>query len=271
MRFAKLSLERLGRFDGCDLSFRPGAPDLHVIYGANEVGKTTSMAAVSDLLFGFEMRSPYNFAFGYSLLRIGAVLEEDERSLPVRRRKANAATLVDADDKPIDEAPLIAILHGQTRETFRAAFSLDHVRLRQGGRAIVEAKDDVGQALFAAGSGMTGITGALRALEEEAEAVWGPRAKKGRTYWQAASAYEVSSKAVRDQQVRPKVWSNARAALEQAECEQRRLEEERQALLTEQRRVVGPPADRSPDRVRPDTKAAAADCWLGRCRAAPGA
>ena len=216
MRFAKLSLERFGRFDGCDLSFRSGAPDLHVIYGANEAGKTTSMAAVSDLLFGFEMRSPYNFAFGYPLLRIGAVLEEDGRSLAVRRRKANAATLVDADDKPIDEAPLIAMLHGQTRETFRPAFSLDHERLRNGGRAIVEAKDDVGQALFAAGSGMTGITAALRALEAEADGIWGRRGGKGRAYSQAAADHSSHNEEVRKQQVRPKVWSDARAALEQA-------------------------------------------------------
>jgi uncharacterized protein YhaN len=76
MRFAKLVLERYGRFEDCELSFRTGQPDLHVIYGPNEAGKTTSMAAVSDLLFGFGTTSPYKFLFDYPLLRIGAVLEE---------------------------------------------------------------------------------------------------------------------------------------------------------------------------------------------------
>lgn len=61
MRFANLSLERYGHFEDCTLSFRNGQPDLHIIYGANEAGKTTSLAAVSDLLFGFPGRSPYNF------------------------------------------------------------------------------------------------------------------------------------------------------------------------------------------------------------------
>jgi uncharacterized protein YhaN len=68
MRFVNLALERYGHFDDCTLSFRSGEPDLHVIYGANEAGKTTSMAAVSDLLFGFPGRSPYNFIYDYSLL-----------------------------------------------------------------------------------------------------------------------------------------------------------------------------------------------------------
>ena len=73
MRFVTLALERYGHFDDCRLSFRSGEPDLHVVYGANEAGKTTSMAAVSDLLFGFLGRSPYNFLYDYSLLRVGAV------------------------------------------------------------------------------------------------------------------------------------------------------------------------------------------------------
>jgi uncharacterized protein YhaN len=48
MRFAKLTLERYGRFEGCELNFRGGSPDLHIVYGANEAGKTTSLSAVSD-------------------------------------------------------------------------------------------------------------------------------------------------------------------------------------------------------------------------------
>ena len=56
MRFVKLMLERYGRFEGCELDFRERQPDLHVIYGPNEAGKSTSLSAVSDLLFGFPTR-----------------------------------------------------------------------------------------------------------------------------------------------------------------------------------------------------------------------
>jgi len=136
VRFSRLLLERYGRFEGCELAFRPGSPDLHVIYGPNEAGKTTSLAAVSDLLFGFPTRSPYNFLFDYALLRVGATLEDGSQVLHCRRKKGTNATLLDDTDAAIDEAPLVAMLKGQTRETFNLSFSLDQDGLRKGGRAM---------------------------------------------------------------------------------------------------------------------------------------
>src|SRR3546814_8233223 len=83
---------------------------------SSDLGKTTSLAAVSDLLFGFPVRSPYNFLFDYSLLRVGAVLEDGGTTLACRRKKGTSGTLLGADDVPIDEAPLAAMLRGQTRD-----------------------------------------------------------------------------------------------------------------------------------------------------------
>ena len=251
MRFRQLSLERFGHFDGCELTFRAGAPDLHVIYGGNEAGKTTSMAAVADLLFGFEARARYHFQFDPPLLRIGAMIEEDGRVVAVRRRRAKPS-LVDAADKPIDDGLLVAMLHGQTREGFRLAFSLDHLRLREGGRAIVQARDDIGQTLFAAGSGMTGVATALAAIEEEADAIWGPRRAQKRSYTQAESAYEVARAEARDRQVKPKAWSDAQGALRDAEAARASAEAKREGLLAELRQVerlrrIGPAMRRRAD------------------------
>ena len=143
MRFSRLSLERYGRFEYCELDFRAGSPDLHVIYGENEAGKTTSLAAVSGLLFGFPQRSPYNFLFDYSLLRVGAVLEDGGTTLACRRKKGTGGTLLGVDDATINEAPLAAMLRGQTRDTFGLSFSLNQAALRLGGQAMVEAKNNV--------------------------------------------------------------------------------------------------------------------------------
>src|SRR3546814_7531298 len=99
MLFATRSRERYGRFEDCERSFRQGEPDLHVVYGANEAGKATSLAAVSDLLFGFPARSPYNFVYDYALLRVGAVLEDEGHSFACRRKKGTAGTLIDAEDR----------------------------------------------------------------------------------------------------------------------------------------------------------------------------
>lgn len=213
MRFASLALERYGHFEDCNLHFRTGTPDLHVIYGANEAGKTTSMAAVSDLLFGFPTRSPYNFVYDYSLLRVGALLEDEDRTLACRRKKGSGATLIGTDDRPIDEGSLLAMLRGQTRETFGLSFSLNQEGLRAGGRAMVEARNDVGRALFAAGSGLTGVSDELSRLEAEADAIWGPRASNKRSFTAAQREFETQARAIRDQSLKPKTWLDARSAV----------------------------------------------------------
>lgn len=55
MRFESLILERFGMFEGASLDFVGGS--LHVVYGANEAGKSTALAAISDLLFGIDERT----------------------------------------------------------------------------------------------------------------------------------------------------------------------------------------------------------------------
>lgn len=237
MRFMKLVLERYGRFEDCALEFRKGVPDLHIIYGANEAGKTTAMAAVSDLLFGFGTTSPYNFRFDYSLLRVGALIEGDNVDLSIRRRKANAGSLVGADDRPIDDISLLALLRGQTRDTFRLSFSLDQEGLRKGGKAMVQAKDDLGQALFAAGSNLTSVTAELRALEEEADGIWGKRAAARRTYTAAERDYRESMRNVRDTALKPKEWIDARNAEQTSRQTLSELEGQRDALAEEGRRL----------------------------------
>lgn len=237
MRFASLALERYGHFEGCELSFRPGAPDLHVVYGANEAGKTTSMAAVSDLLFGFPTRSPYNFRYDYSLLRVGAVLEGDGKTLACRRKKGTSGTLLDLDDRPLDEGNLLAMLRGQTRETFGLSFSLDQDGLRAGGRAMVEARNDLGRALFAAGSGLTGISDELSRIEEDADAIWGPRASSKRSFTVAQRELETQSRAVREQSLRPKTWLDARGAVAAAKANLDDAQRRRDETLAEVSRV----------------------------------
>lgn len=235
MRFARLSLERYGRFADCQLNFRQGQPDLHIIYGANEAGKTTSLSAVADLLFGFPQRSPYNFLYDYTLLRVGAVLEEDGRTFQCRRKKGTSATLLGLDDAPTDEAPLLAMLRGQTRETFRHSFSLDQEALRSGGRAMLAASDDLGRALFAAGSGLTGVSDELKKLEAEADAIWGPQAAARRSFTQAQRELTENLRVIRDETLRPKTWSDARQASDRAAEALDAARKERDALQTELR------------------------------------
>src|SRR3546814_13486832 len=106
---------------------------------------------------------------------------------------------------------LLAMLRGQTRETFALSFSLDQDGLRAGGRAMVEARNDLGRALFAAGSGLTGVADELARLESEADAIVGQRAAARRSFTQAQRAFEAQPRAVRHHDPQPKAGLHAKA------------------------------------------------------------
>ena len=137
MRLARLDLTRYGRFSDYSLEFG-AAPskgsDFHVVYGLDESGKSTAAAAILDLLFGIEKHSAYGAAKGrasvpnwhaYNAMRIGARLEIGDRSYDVARLKRDKNSLVDADNRPLDEGLIKAELAGADREAFHLMFSLD--------------------------------------------------------------------------------------------------------------------------------------------------
>ena len=168
MRLRRLDLLRYGHFTDTSFELPGDASDLCIVFGPNEAGKSTALTAIEDLLFGIPMHSRYNFLHDYSNMRIGAVLENGESSLEVRRRKGRKDTLLGADELPLGagEGPLRPFLAGADRSFFERMFSLDHVRLEEGGREILKANDEVGQMLFSAGSGIAGLRDRLADLVE---------------------------------------------------------------------------------------------------------
>ena len=227
MRLRRLSLHRYGHFAGCDLDFPHAEKDFHLIFGNNEAGKSTTLSAVSDLLFGFPHSTAYDFRFDAPLLRVGATLEHAGQTLALRRRKGKKDTLLDDAETPIGEGPLTAMLQGFSAESFRISHSLDHHRLRDGGRAILNARDDVGEALFAAGSGLVGVRELLGALAQEADSIWGPKRSTKRSYTRAADAFAEARAALKEAQLPPPKWKTARDDLARLTAAQTALEERR--------------------------------------------
>ncbi|AVW91333.1 hypothetical protein DA792_09775 [Celeribacter baekdonensis] len=78
MRLNRLDLIRYGRFKDANLTFpKPadGAPDVTVIFGPNEAGKSTTFNGFLELLFGFKSGAhPYAFRFERSDLLVGQSL-----------------------------------------------------------------------------------------------------------------------------------------------------------------------------------------------------
>ena len=61
MKILKLNLTAFGPFTDAQLDLSKGNQGLHVIYGPNEAGKSSSLRAITDLLYGIPARTPDNF------------------------------------------------------------------------------------------------------------------------------------------------------------------------------------------------------------------
>jgi uncharacterized protein YhaN len=171
MRLRRLDLTRYGRFTNHALDFgeRGDGPDLHVVYGPNEAGKSTALSAFLDLLYGIEMRSPYNFLHPYDTMRIGAALERGGAVSAWERVKANRNSLRDGHGQPVGDHALAAMLGGIDRDAYRSMFSLDDDTLERGGEDILRSQGDLGSLLFGASAGLSDLAERLQSLEIEAE------------------------------------------------------------------------------------------------------
>ncbi|WP_415184429.1 AAA family ATPase [Phaeovulum sp.] len=179
MRLERLDLTRYGKFTDRSLAFappKPGAPDLHILYGPNEAGKSTTLAAWLDLLFGIPDKSPYRFLH-QSAMRVGARLDIGGQMQEVVRIKGRGATLLDAGGAALPEAVLGAGLGGIDLAGYRAMFSLDDDTIEAGGNSILASQGDLGQLLFSASAGLTGLGKGLETLRREADAFFRPRAQ----------------------------------------------------------------------------------------------
>ncbi|MGB3247519.1 MAG: AAA family ATPase, partial [Sulfitobacter sp.] len=174
MRLNRLDLIRYGRFRDAQivLPAKTGdLPDVTVIYGANEAGKSTAFTGFLELLFGMKPRDhPYAFRFDRSDLLIGAELDLPGRGPTVLRRNGKKAqSLLDEQDRPVEEAILSSALHGIGRDAYVERFSLNDQGLREGGARIAGAQGDLGQLLHAGVSGLTSMGAALDQMVSRAD------------------------------------------------------------------------------------------------------
>ena len=217
MRITRLDLLKYGAFEGRSMVLRPDAK-LHVILGANEAGKSSTLAAVSDLLFGFPSRTPYDFRFKAAELRLGGeVASSAGGKLAFVRRKGTKNTLLDLTDKALDDHALAPYLGQMTREVFAKAFGLDAERLREGAEALLQARGEVGSSLMAAASGIRGLTRLRRDIEDRADGIFTPNKSQSRAFYQARDRYEGAKKAIGEHELRASGWKRLNEAVAQNE------------------------------------------------------
>ncbi|GEO82030.1 YhaN family protein [Pararhodospirillum oryzae] len=244
MRLSRLDLLAYGPFTAFTVDLAapsPGTPDLTLLVGPNEAGKSTTRAAIEDFLFGFPHRTTRDFLHPSTALRLGGVLERaDEPPLAFVRRKGTKNIFLDPDGQPLPEAQgrLEAWLGGSDRDAFIRLFSLDSERLREGGQAMISGNGDLGQALFAAGAGLADLGQRLRALNDEAEKLWSPRKAAHRAWFQAEERLDAAKAALRAHTLNATDWQARRDAAEKAAQAVATLEADAREAGTTARRLA---------------------------------
>jgi uncharacterized protein YhaN len=219
MRIAQLQLIAYGPFRGLELDL--SAPGLHIVFGRNEAGKSTTLRAISGLLYGIDTRTADAHVHKPNELRIGGTLLGDDgaRVRVVRRKgvsKGGPNTLLDERGGPLDEAVVQKLLRGVSEETFRHAFGLDHDTLQLGAKALLEGRGDVGGSLFDASVGGGGDARSLLAhLVEEADSLYKPRATAPALN-AALKELDAAQKTIKERQSLPEAYTKQRDALEDA-------------------------------------------------------
>lgn len=237
MRLVNLDLERYGPFTGQSLAFQPEAK-LQIVYGPNEAGKSCALAAVTDLFFGIEARTRYDFLHEGTDLRIGATIERrDGARLVFHRRKGNKNTLLDAAGAPLSDDALLPFLGSLSRDVFRHAFGLNTATLQAGADEMLKSGGEVGASLFAAASGLRGLTDLRRSMDAEADGVFGRRATKDRVFYQALDRFEAARKAIRERELRSGDWKALNEKIEERGGKLEQIKQDRGKNATEHARL----------------------------------
>ena len=162
MRLLDLRLDKFGPFT--DYTLDLSAPGVHVIYGPNEAGKSSTLRAITHFFYGFPSRTSDDHLHRKNTLRVGATIStsnistsnmptSNEDSLALYRKKGNKGTLRDESDQTVDDLTLATLLSNLPRDQFITFFGLDSKTLVAGGEDLIKGQGNLGEALFSAGMG----------------------------------------------------------------------------------------------------------------------
>lgn len=274
MRIEELRFERYGHFTDRALTLRPEAR-LHIVLGANEAGKTSALAGIGDLLFGFGKRTDYDFLHESRTLRLGARLRlADGALLSFRRRKGDKNTLLDESDKPLADELLAPVLGAVTRETFFAEFGLTSRALREGGHELLKAGGRLAETLAASSARLAALSRLRAQLETEADALFGPRRAASKEFYAAEARFADAERRLREAIVTADALKAADEAVDDArrKCDELRIAHDRigRDLALRQRAARTRPRLLRLDALRaelaafadlPDVSAEETACW----------
>jgi uncharacterized protein YhaN len=227
MKLKRLDLKAFGPFTGRIIEFNSHEPGLHIIFGPNEAGKSSALRALKALLYGFPQQTPDNFVHSYDQLLVGGCLENSSgNEIIFQRRKKRINDIIDASGNALDAGVLAPFLHGVEPELFESLYGIDHGALVRGGKDILDQKGEVGQALFAAGAGISSLRQIIDQLEMEAADLFKPAGQLPQIN-KAVKRFKVLQKELKAASLSIKKWKDHQKVLKNAEADLDRLEKER--------------------------------------------
>jgi len=241
MRFCRLDLIRYGKFTDFSIDLpapdASGKPDFHLIVGANEAGKSTTRHAITDLLFGFERQTRFDFIHDKKDMCLGGMLEAGSSQLEFHRLKRNSQPLRSPDGAELPDDALTPFTGNADRLSFLREFCLDHAGLETGGKNLMDSGNDVGRMLFEASAGVGIFGDFLDRLEEESSSLWTKGRSRSHEFYQAHDAFEQAKAMLKEATAKTTEWKSvnqkvdlASEALNEALNEYATLEQTRTRL-----------------------------------------
>ncbi|MBK5940227.1 AAA family ATPase [Halochromatium roseum] len=216
MKILDLHLLAYGPFTDRTLDLSNGSEGLHLVYGANEAGKSSALRALRALLYGVPERTQDDFRHARTELRVGGRLRgADGAELCCYRRKGRKNTLLDAAGSPLAEDRLQQLLGGVAEPLFERLFGIDHQALVSGGQALLVERGREAEALFGTGLGSTSVHALLASFEQEAQSLFAPRASKP-VLNAGLSQLSALKHQQRELSLSARHWDDARQAVDEA-------------------------------------------------------
>lgn len=242
MKILSLHLMAFSHFTNKVFDLSRGKEGLHIIFGPNEAGKSSSLRALRQVLYGIPAKSTDNFRHAHPDMRIGVTLRHSDGSiLKAIRRKGNSKTLRDMDKETevIENSVLQRFLGNINQTTFESMFGIDHATLVSGGEAILKGAGELGQLLFSSGSGIANLKTVQESLEKELQELY-VRSGSTRRINKQLTEYAEAKKILRDSELPSSEWEKHDQALKVAIGRKKQLEDQLQKLeqsLTRLRRL----------------------------------
>jgi len=234
----RFHLEAYGPFTDTSLEFDGQGPGLHIVYGPNESGKSSTLRAMKAWLFGFPERTSDNFFHPNDQLRVsGTLCDSQGDELTFSRRKKRKGSVLDPSGNVMDQAQILAWLQGLDQNTFETLFGLDHTGLVHGGTSLLQEKGSAGTTLFSAGTGIASLERILNDMREERRAIFKPQGSKPELNAKLKRYREVKAE-IKKTMLSSHAWKDQERALKQAESELEKAKLRKKEVQEEQQRLT---------------------------------